>query len=147
MTRPAALVAAIALLGAACAAQRPGASATAGGGLAPCPGTPNCVSSLAPDPVHAVEPLPYRGTGEETREELRRLLRGLPRTRIVEERPDWLRAECRSALFRFVDDLEFLFDDERRQVHVRSASRVGRSDLGVNRKRVEEIRRRWLLRP
>jgi len=69
-----------------------------------------------------------------------KILRDRPRTTIVREETDYLKAECRSALFRFVDDVEILFDDAEKRIHFRSASRVGRSDFGVNRNRMEEIR-------
>jgi uncharacterized protein (DUF1499 family) len=86
-----------------------------------------------------MEPIPYNGTPVEVRERLLKVLRGYPRTRIVVQEPDYLKAECRSRVFRFVDDVEFVFDDEAREIHFRSASRLGRKDFGVNRKRMEEI--------
>lgn len=88
-----------------------------------------------------MEPLRYTGTLQEARERLLRVLREHPRTTLVREEPDYLKAECRSALFRFVDDVEFVFDDAGPWIHFRSASRLGRSDFGVNRTRMEEIRR------
>ncbi len=71
---------------------------------------------------------------------LKKVILSKPRTSIIEEKPNYLRAEFTSRIFRFVDDVEFLFDDSLKYIHVRSASRIGRSDLGVNRKRIEEIR-------
>ena len=68
------------------------------------------------------------------------VIREMPRSSIVEFKPNYLRAEFRSALFRFVDDVEFLIDDTLGVMHVRSASRVGYWDLGANRRRVERIR-------
>lgn len=91
-----------------------------------------------------MEPIPYNGTPTEVRERLLEVLRGYPRTRIVVQEPDCLKAECRSRAFRFVDDVEFVFDDEARQIHFRSASRLGRKDFGVNRERMEEIRAAFL---
>lgn len=91
-----------------------------------------------------MDPIPYAGSLADARERLLRVLRARPRTRIVREDPDFLHAECRSALFRFVDDVEFVFDDTAKEIHFRSASRLGRSDFGVNRKRMEEIRRGFL---
>ena len=90
-----------------------------------------------------MDPIPYRGTPTEARERLLAVLRAWPRTRIVREEPGAVAAECRSRIFRFVDDVDFRFDDEARLIHFRSASRVGRSDLGVNRRRMEEMRRRY----
>ena len=64
----------------------------------------------------------------------------MPRTSIVEERADYLYAEFASRLLGFVDDVEFYFPPNERIIHVRSASRLGHSDFGVNRKRIEDIR-------
>lgn len=114
------------------------------GQLRPCPKSPNCVCSHDSDPEHAIEALPIVGDPDSTWARLREVVLELPRTTIVEERSDYLRAECRSLIFRFVDDLEFLLDGD--AIQVRSASRAGHSDLGVNRRRVEEIRER-LSRP
>jgi uncharacterized protein (DUF1499 family) len=71
------------------------------------------------------------------------IVQTFPRTSVITVSDSYLHAEFTSAIFRFVDDLEFLVDDTAKVIHVRSASRLGTSDLGVNRKRVEEIRRRW----
>jgi len=92
-----------------------------------------------------MEPIPYTGSQDEARRRLLAVLRAWPRTRIVADEPDYLHVECRSAIFRFVDDMEFAFDAESRLLHFRSASRVGSFDWGVNRKRMEGIRRRFLL--
>lgn len=110
--------------------------------LGPCPPSPNCVSSQADprDTVHYVEPLPFTGTEASTRQRLLEVLNALPRVRVVEARAGYVRAEARSRLFGFVDDLEFLFDESAGHVHVRSAARLGYGDLGVNRARVERIR-------
>jgi uncharacterized protein (DUF1499 family) len=106
------------------------------GELAPCKRTPNCVSSQA-DPAdreHYIAPLAYPGTIAG----LRRALERLPRVTVIGERPDYLYAEFRTPLMRYVDDVEFLKAGS--VLHVRSASRLGRRDFGVNRKRVERIR-------
>jgi uncharacterized protein (DUF1499 family) len=86
-----------------------------------------------------MDPIPYSGSVAQGRAKLVEVLRNYPRTRIVREEPDYLKAECRSELFHFVDDVEFLFDDAAKRIHFRSASRLGRKDFGVNRKRMEEI--------
>jgi uncharacterized protein (DUF1499 family) len=91
-----------------------------------------------------MDPIPYAGTPEQARERLLAILRTWPRAKIVREEPGAITVECRSRLFRFVDDVDFRFDDEARQIHFRSASRLGRRDFGVNRQRMEEIRRRYL---
>ncbi len=111
--------------------------------LADCPSSPNCVSSLARDPARRVAPFRYVGALEDARRRLKAVLTELPRTRFVETSPAYWHLECRSLVFRFVDDLEFVFDPDVAEIHVRSASRVGHSDLGVNRRRVEWIRERF----
>jgi len=112
--------------------------------LAPCPKTPNCVSTEAPPGRHRMEPIPYNDTPVRTRERLLEILRNYPRTRIVRQEPDYIKAECRSRIFHFVDDVELVFDDAVRQIHFRSASRVGYGDRGVNRRRMKEIRAAFL---
>ena len=121
-------------------ARRPAKLGVHDGRLAPCPDSPNCVCTGAADAAHRVEPFAYAGTAEEAMARLRAALATLPRTRVVAETPDYLHAECTSLLFRFVDDVEFLLDRAARVIHCRSAARVGHSDLGVNRRRVEALR-------
>ena len=133
-----------ALLLAGCQAPRASAPGVRDGKLSPCPSSPNCVSSQAQDERHRVEPLPYAGSGKEAMASLASVLRALPRTTVVTAAEGYLHAESRSAVFGFVDDVELLLDEAAKVVHVRSASRVGRSDLGVNRRRVEAIRARWV---
>ena len=111
--------------------------------LPPCRRTPNCVSTQTDDPSKLMEPIPYSGPLAAARERLLAVLRALPRTRIVLEEPGYLKAECRSRVFRFVDDVDLLFDDQAKLIHFRSAARLGRRDFGVNRERMEEIRRRF----
>ncbi|GAP63413.1 hypothetical protein ARMA_1836 [Ardenticatena maritima] len=113
------------------------------GQLAPCPETPNCVSSQADpsDRLHFIEPIRYEGDQQAAHERLLRVIQSMPRVTIIENRPDYIYAEFRTQWMRFVDDVEFYFDDDAKVIHVRSASRVGRGDMGVNRTRVETIRR------
>lgn len=113
-----------------------------GSRFAPPPRSPNCVTSLCEpaDTVHYIAPLAFRASPGEAWSALLRMLRGLDRVSIVTERPGYLHAEFRSRLFGFVDDVEFALDAPAGVIHVRSASRLGRSDLGVNRKRVERLR-------
>ncbi len=113
------------------------------GKLAPCPSTPNCVSSQSSDKEHAIEPLSYTGEAKEAMARLAGIVRAMPRVQVITEKDDYLYAEFTSLIFRFVDDLEFFPDDSAKRIHVRSASRLGSSDLGVNRKRVEAIRNIW----
>ncbi len=114
------------------------------GKLKPCPGSPNCVSSQSTEARHAMEAIPYATSLREAREKLRRIIEGMERTNVVTEREDYLHAEFRSALFRFVDDVEFYLDDARKLIHFRSASRAGYYDFGVNRRRMESIRKQFL---
>ncbi|MFO0774656.1 MAG: DUF1499 domain-containing protein [Nitrospiraceae bacterium] len=108
--------------------------------LAPCPNSPNCVSSQAADEGHTIAPLRYQRDRREALTRLKQVVGSLPRTQLVEERDDYLRFEAMSFLFRFVDDVEFLFDDATKTIHCRSASRTGYGDFGVNRRRIETIR-------
>ena len=108
--------------------------------LAPCPGKPNCVSSWATDASHHIEPLTLTGSQDNAMGRLEIILRGVPRVKIVTVDGGYLHAEFKSALFGFVDDVEFMAAPAAGVIHVRSASRVGYSDLGANRKRVENIR-------
>lgn len=111
-----------------------------GGRLLPCPSSPNCVSSQAQDASQRVNPLRPPGDPRDAMRSLRRVVESMPRTRLVTATDTYLHVECRSRIFRFVDDLDLLLDPEEGIVHVRSASRLGHSDLGVNRQRVEAIR-------
>lgn len=110
--------------------------------MAPCPDSPNCVSSLAAptDSVHFSEPLTYTGDMAAAKTRLLAVLSARPRTTLVEDDGAYLRAEARSLIFRFVDDVEFQFDEANQTIHFRSAARLGYGDMGVNRKRMEEIR-------
>jgi uncharacterized protein (DUF1499 family) len=105
-----------------------------------CGERPNCVSSEARDEAHRVEAFPITASPEAAWAGVREVVAALPRTRIAAESPGYLRAECRSRLFRFVDDLELELLPGEQRIAVRSASRVGYSDLGVNRRRVEDLR-------
>lgn len=113
------------------------------GGLAQCPNSPNCVSSTATDPKQVMEPIPWSGTPTEGLDRLESIVRELPRTRIVQREENYLRVEFRSWLFGFVDDVEFLVPRDEGVIHFRSASRVGYSDMGVNRKRMTGIGQRF----
>jgi uncharacterized protein (DUF1499 family) len=126
-----------------CSGNRPSQIGVTAGRLAACPDTLNCVSSQSTDRRHMIDPLRYEGAAEKARERLIEAVSGMKRARIVVAEERYLRAEFTSALFRFVDDVEFLLDDGTGTIHVRSASRVGNSDFGVNRRRVEEIRTRF----
>ncbi|MGE3978350.1 MAG: DUF1499 domain-containing protein [Nitrospira sp.] len=108
--------------------------------LRTCPDKPNCVSTQATDESHAIAPFQYKKSRAEAKEALKAVLTTLPRTKLVDEDESYLHYEFTSLLLRFVDDVEFLFDDPTKMVHFRSASRTGHSDFGVNRKRMEQVR-------
>lgn len=110
------------------------------GKLRPCPNTPNCVSSESDVAASRVEPFAFNGAPEEAWEGIRQAVRATG-GRIQAEQDGHLWATYTSRVFRFVDDLELRLDPAAGVIHVRSASRVGRSDLGVNRKRVEKLHR------
>lgn len=111
-----------------------------GDALEPCPNKPNCVSSDAPDRAHRVEPFELTAAPEQAWKAARAAVAALPRTTITAESDTALHAECRSLLLGFVDDLDLRLRRAEGVIAVRSASRVGYGDLGVNRKRVEHLR-------
>jgi uncharacterized protein (DUF1499 family) len=98
------------------------------------------VSTEATDRAHRIEPFRYSGTKPEARERLLAILKAMPRTKVDATDPNAIRAEFSTAIFRFTDDAIFVFDDAHKTIHFRSASRIGHSDLGVNRRRMEGIR-------
>jgi uncharacterized protein (DUF1499 family) len=112
-----------------------------GGKLRPCPDAPNCVCSTDRAAPHHIEPLAFTGDPDAAMSRLKAVLADQTRTHLVAEEADYLHAECTSLVFRFVDDLEFHLDHPGKKIHVRSASRAGKYDFGVNRRRVEAIRR------
>jgi uncharacterized protein (DUF1499 family) len=111
------------------------------GKLSECPDSPNCVSSQTVKKGHTIDPLSYKGSISEAKQALLLIISSLPRTKIIVDNDRYIHVTFTSRLMRFVDDVEFLFDDTNKQIHVRSASRVGYSDMGVNRKRVENLRK------
>lgn len=125
-----------------CTGTRPMTLGLQNGKLGLCPETPNCVSSfcLESDSEHFIKPLSFSGKPEEAKARLKAILAETPRTNIIKEEDKYLYVEFTSFLWRFVDDVEFLIDPNASVIHVRSASRLGKSDLGVNRKRIEKIR-------
>jgi uncharacterized protein (DUF1499 family) len=122
------------------AGTRPGNLGLHDGTLAPCPNKPNCVSSTATDRRHAIAPLTFTGAPDAALRTLQDVVLGLARTRVITRETDYLYVECTSPLLGFVDDVEFALDRQAKHLHVRSASRRGYSDLGVNRARIETIR-------
>ncbi|MBK1987534.1 DUF1499 domain-containing protein [Sphaerospermopsis aphanizomenoides BCCUSP55] len=110
------------------------------GRLAPCPASPNCVCSQSSDSLHQIAPLSFTSTPAQALSQLQGIIQSLPRTKIISETENYLYAEFKTALMGFVDDVEFYLDSNEQVIHVRSASRLGYGDLGVNRQRIETIR-------
>ncbi len=107
-----------------------------------CPATPNCVSSLpSEDASKKIESFKLNGNLANTQSVLKDIIQQMPRTQLIEQTDNYLHFTFTSLIFRFVDDVEFEFNENENKMHVRSASRVGRSDLGVNANRIAEIRR------
>ena len=125
-----------------CTGKRPSNLGVFDSELSSCPSTPNCVSSDAKkdDARHYINPFQLDQTQTESWKAVRDSVLELPRTQIITETTDYLHAECTSALFGFVDDLELHHRADEHIIAVRSASRLGSSDLGVNRKRIESLR-------
>ncbi len=108
------------------------------------PSTPNYVLSLVPPEDRGyIEPLTYLGTQNMAREKIISILGEQKNTTLVEKKDNYLHFEVRSSFFKFIDDVEFYFLFEKNLIHVRSMARSGYTDFGVNRKRMEEIRRKF----
>lgn len=124
------------------AGRRPDYLGVKDGRLARCKRTPNCVSSQADpgDAEHYIAPIVFQGSSFEALAAVRKAVERMPRAMVVRSEASYLYAEFRSRLMGFVDDVEFLCDEGAGLVHVRSASRLGRRDFGVNRERVETLR-------
>ena len=123
------------------------ASATPSSGknnLTPCPSSPNCVSSLSQDAGHFIEPFACSLAPAAALEALAQAVAMIKGGRVVVSEGSYLRSEFVSSLCKFVDDVEFVIDEDKKIINLRSASRVGYSDFGVNRRRIEELREHFL---
>jgi uncharacterized protein (DUF1499 family) len=118
------------------------AGGPAPGSLPPCPRTPNCVSTQATG-RQAIAPLRYDGTAEQAMNRLRAVIEAISQATVVSADTTSIRVEFRTRVLRFVDDAVFVVDEAAKTIHFRSASRVGRYDFGVNRRRMEQIRTRF----
>ncbi len=127
-----------------CSGTRPATLGIKEGRLSPCPKSPNCVSTQDTDEEHRIDPIRYTGTKGQAKKRLVQVISSMKRSEIITNEGDYIHAEFTSLIFRFVDDVEFSFDDANKLIHFRSASRLGYSDLGVNRKRMEEIRKAFV---
>lgn len=122
-----------------CAGEVPTGLGVTDGRLAPCPDSPNCVSSQSDGEYQSMEPIALNVSAQEAQEALVTVLQGMERVKIISQQPGYIHAEATSRLFRFVDDLEFAIDEAEGVIHYRSAARLGQGDLGVNRDRMVEI--------
>jgi uncharacterized protein (DUF1499 family) len=122
---------------------RPENLGVSSGQLAPCPSTPNCVSTYATDDEHRMEPIPYTVPTDEARQRIVTILENMERATVVENQPNYVHAETRSPTMGFIDDVEFYFDEENNVIQFRSAARLGQSDMGANRERMEDIRQQF----
>jgi len=113
------------------------------GQLTACPNTPNCVNSQAEGGYAAIDPIPFNGSVTDAKAKMLNIIQGMERTQVIEQTDTYIYAEFRSALWGFIDDVEFYFDTTDGVIHFRSASRLGRSDLQANRQRMMDIRRRF----
>ena len=109
--------------------------------LATCPDSPNCVSSFADknDSVHFIEPIHYKSIAT-IRAKLEKAITSSANATIIKSEPRYIYAEFQSRLMKYIDDVEFYISADQQVIHVRSASRLGYGDLGVNRKRIDALR-------
>ena len=105
----------------------------------PCSKSPNCVSTHATDDKQKMNPIKFSGSLNEAKDKIIDIISSLKRSKIITNKENYIHAEFRTATFKFVDDVEFLFDDSEKIIHFRSRARSGYSDMGVNRKRMETI--------
>ena len=127
-----------------CGGTRSDTIGLAEGKLPACPKSPNCVLSQTTDQSHFIEPLHYSGPHADSFSSLLAIIKSMKGTKIITQTENYIHVEFTSRLFRFVDDVEFLVDEKANVIHVRSASRVGYSDFGANRKRIEKIRKSFV---
>ena len=105
-----------------------------------CPESPNCVSSKATKDTHYVEPIAFNKTPEDFKKFVEKIITTFPRTKLVRLDKNYAHIEFTSLIFRFTDDVELFFDQAESKIHLRSASRIGHSDMGANKKRVLKMK-------
>ena len=125
------------------AGTKPNNLGMATGQLLACPATPNCVNSKSLDAEHRITPLTYTSSAEDAFNTLKTVVQSFKQSAIAQETDNYIYAEFTIPVVGFVDDVEFVLDKDAQVIHVRSASRLGESDLGVNRKRIETIRAKF----
>lgn len=124
-----------------CGAEQPDTVGLKDGALQECPESPNCIQSYSStDEDHFMEPLKMVESDlAKTKDRILAVVGDMKRTEVISEEGNYIHVTYTTAVFRFIDDVEFLIDEENGLVHFRSASRVGYSDLGVNEKRMTEF--------
>jgi len=123
-----------------CSGKRPDEIGIDPSGLRGCPKSPNCVSSEAKDEKHAIESFRLKGDPNVSWPLIQDEIASMPRWTIVTATDNYIHVECKSRIFRFIDDLELYFNSSNGIISIRSASRIGYSDFGANRRRVELLR-------
>ena len=119
--------------------KKPASIGIQAGSLAICGNKPNCVCSLDNRPNYMILPLDWAGSESMGIEEIESLVNSFPRTKVISKSGNYLHAEFRTSIFGFIDDVEFLVDINAKKIHIRSASRLGYSDMGANRSRMEKL--------
>lgn len=120
--------------------KKPASVGAKAGSLALCGNKPNCVCSIDNRPINMISPLDWSGSESMGIEKIETLVNSYPRTKVISKSGNYLHAEFRTLIFGYVDDVEFLVDVNAKKIHIRSASRLGYSDLGANLSRVEILR-------
>jgi uncharacterized protein (DUF1499 family) len=143
-----AFLATLGLFGLSMSAKSPAFPAASGGNrFAACPDSPNCVSTQQANRDQLMQSLDWQGPPSEAVDAVRQIVaKNFDRAKLIDEQENYLRFEFTSLIFRFVDDVEFLVDEQATSIHFRSASRVGRSDLGANRRRMDRFVKAWQAR-
>ena len=124
-------------------ATKPSNLGVRNGTLAVCPDSPNCESSLTSNSSHFMIPIAYDGDSATAMQSLLDVVSEMDGARVITSEDKYIHCELSTPLFRFVDDVEFLLDADESVIHFRSASRIGHSDFGQNRRRMNEIRRKF----
>jgi uncharacterized protein (DUF1499 family) len=127
------------------ASPRPQNLGVTDGRFAACPSSPNCVSSqAATDDSHHIEPIQFSGDPAAAYQTLLNIVQEMPRTDVIETvEGEYIYAETRSNFWGFIDDLEIYIDADENLIHMRSAARLGQSDMNVNRQRTQQIRQQF----
>lgn len=128
-----------------CGASKPKDLGVDNGQLKPCPSSPNCVSTQADtsNDEHYMVPIDYEGPREEAKEKLMTVIDEMPRTKVITNQDNYMHVTFTTLIFRFVDDVEFYLPADQNAIHFRSASRLGYSDLGANRRRMNQVKEKF----